>query len=175
VTILIGGLIWSGVITPLQNWYSQRAATLMQQTALVQRMEGLAALLPALRRQLAADRAGHAATNLTLAGETDAIASATLQERVQSIAKACGASLSSIETLPAEQAGTWRKIGLHVSLTVPWPSLIRLMQALDEATPRILVDDLRMHAIITATHPSSPPLQASFAVHAFRAGNGRSS
>lgn len=169
VTLLLCLIVWFDAVQPLLGWYGDRAETLQQQRAIAQRMESLAASLPLLRRQAQAGAGAQTAANATLKDTDDAVASATLQEDVQAMATAAGASLTSVETLPAESAGAWRRIGLRVNLTAPWPVLVRLLQSLDGATPRMLVDDLHVHSTVLVAHPSALPLQTSLIVFAFRA------
>jgi general secretion pathway protein M len=171
-TLLACFALWSGVAQPLAEWYNSRAETLLEQRALAERMDGLAASLPALRQMVAAGAGNREAAGATLTGASDSVASATLQERVQAMATAAGATLSSVETLPAESTGAWRRIGLRVSLTVSWPVLINLLRALDEATPRMLVDDLHVHGTVLVAHPVVLPLPTAFTVYAFRPGTG---
>ena len=83
--------------------------------------------------------------------------------------------MASAETLPATQmpttqAGAYRRIGLHVSLSAPWTVLARLLQSIERASPRMLVDDLQLHAARMVAAPPDPPLEAGFTVFAFRAG-----
>jgi general secretion pathway protein M len=170
ITVLVAALLWAGAVNPLLAWHAEQTETLRQQSVLAERMASTAALLPALRRQLEAGAAGNrASTAVMLAGATDAIAGANLQEQVQSMASAAGASLASIETLPAEQADAWRRVGLRVSVTAPWPVLIHLLESVNQATPPMLIDDLRVHASPATSRPAGLPLQTSFTIYAFRA------
>ncbi len=108
-----------------------------------------------------------------LTGATDAVAAATLQGRVQDMAGSAGATLSSTEALPARQQGAYRRIALRVSLNASLPVLVRLLQSLDESTPRMLVDDLQCHTspiVIAQAHQTSPALDASMTIIGFRAG-----
>lgn len=142
--------------------------TLAQRRMLADRMEELVQALPALRRR--ADTAvstGLAATSL-LQGSNDAVAGAALQGRVQDMAQRAGASLSSVETLPAAPAGAYRRIGLHVSLVATWPVLVGLLQSVEQARPRMLVDDLQLHGSHILLRSTALPLTASFTVYAFR-------
>src|SRR5690242_7145549 len=82
-TLLLLMMVWLGVAQPLLAWHADRAETLMQQRILADRMAGVAATLPAIRRQADAGTGGHIPTAATLAGASDAIAGATLQEQVQ--------------------------------------------------------------------------------------------
>jgi general secretion pathway protein M len=74
--------------------------------------------------------------------------------------------------VPEEPVGALRKIGVAVSLTTTWPALVALLGAIDTAQPRMITDDL----VVTASTPTDPrqdvPLEASFTVSAFRAGDG---
>jgi general secretion pathway protein M len=169
VTVLLLLIVWVGAVQPLLAWHADRAETLMQQRVLADRMANAAATLPALQRQAAAGTGGHVPAAAMLSGASDAIAGATLQEQVQAMATAAGATLTSAETLPAEQAGAWRRIGLRLTLTAPWPVLVRLLAAIDQATPQMLVDDLHVHSVLLVARPVALPLQTSFTVYAFRA------
>ena len=80
-----------------------------------------------------------------------------------------GATLATTEALPAVQSGAFRQIGLHVALIAPWPVLVRLLQQIELATPRMLVDDLQVHGARLAAAPPDRPLDAGFTVLAFRA------
>ena len=139
--------LWFGIVLPLAVWHATRAASLERQATLAGRMEALAASLPALRRRAATLAAGPAPQTL-LEGASDAVAGAALQEQVQAMAQEAGSPLTSVETLPAEPAGAYRRIGLRVSLSAPFPSLVHLLAAIADANPRMLVDDLQVLSLI---------------------------
>jgi general secretion pathway protein M len=167
--LLAAGTVWLCIIMPLLACYQAGAELLQQQTTLADRMEQTAATLAALRQQAALQAGTPAAAGATLPGTSDAVAGATLQEQVEAMATQAGATLASVETLPAEPAGAWRRIGLRVALAAPWAVLIRLLEALDLASPQMLADDLHVHATpIDVRQPLSVPVQASFTITAFR-------
>jgi general secretion pathway protein M len=169
VTAAVAVLLWAAILNPLLTWHAEQAETLRMRSVLAERMASTAALLPELRQQLETGAAGNRASVVAvLAGATDALAGANLQEQVQKMAALAGASLASIETLPAEQAGAWRRIGLRVSLTVSWQVLIQLLESVNRATPAMLIDDLRVHASTSTSRPAGLPLQTSFTVFGFR-------
>ena len=99
LTLLVLAVVWLGAAAPLQAWYADRAETLMQRQALLQRMQALAASLPALRSAASKATNGAASENMLLEGSSDAVAAADLQEMVQRMAGAAGASLAAVETL----------------------------------------------------------------------------
>lgn len=160
--------VWAGVAMPLVAWHAELTERLEQRRTLARRMAELAETLPALQAQAAARNVTGPAPSAVLAGDTDAIAGASLQQLVQQLATSAGTSLSSVEVLPAEAVGTYRRIGLHVALAAPWPALVQLLQSIAQATPPMLVDDLRLHG--APMHNAALPMTTSFTVLAFRGG-----
>ena len=147
ITVFVLVMVWFAAVDPLLSWYADQAEQLGQRRMLVRRMETVAQSVPDLREQAAGVSAqGPAATSL-LEGGTDAIAAASLQQLVQDMAGRTGASLSSTEALPATQAGAYRRIGLHVAVSATWSVLMRLLQAIHQASPQMLVDDLQLHGL----------------------------
>ncbi len=175
---LLGGVLLAGWLTlasPLLAWHAERAAVVADRTVLAQRLERLAATLPALRLAVqTADVSGNASS--LLPGVTDAIAGAALQGLVQEMALQAGATLTSTETLPVSTVGLYRRIGLRLSLNVSWPVLIPLLQAMAQARPRMIVDDLELQSSQMVIDLDQQLMTASFTVYAFRgASEGRAS
>jgi general secretion pathway protein M len=169
LTLLVLGTGWLGVVAPLQAWYADRAETLMQRQALLQRMQALAASLPALRAAAGKGSNGVAGGTMLLGGRSDAVAAADLQEMVQRMAGAAGASLAAVETLPAERSGAWHKVALRINLNAPWPALMSLLRSVAQSPTRIFVDDLHFHSPSTAGATlANAPIQASFVLYGFR-------
>ena len=108
-----------------------------------------------------------------LAGSTDAIAGATLQEQVQGMAAGVNAQLTSIETLPGQQNGAYRRIGVRVELSAQLPVVVELLKAVEEAQPGMLVDDVRLTATPVGPMNAQLPMDCAFTVYAFRLGTAR--
>lgn len=170
VLAVLLAVLWTGVMSPLLDLRAARQETLAERRALLGRMTALAASVPALRHAAAAAHTTGPAPQALIAGASDAIASATLQERVQAMAGATDASLASVEALPGEQAGALRRIGLRVSLSTTWPVLIRLLGAIEAAAPRMLIDDLQVEGSVIPVRTGEQRMEARFNVYAFRAG-----
>jgi general secretion pathway protein M len=169
------GLIWLGAVAPIWSWYADRQALLEQQQAVLARMQGLAAALPALRAASENRRGvGPDAESGMLPGTTDAVAAAALQEAVQKMATAAGASLTAVETLrSATEAEHWRKVSLRISLNAPWPVLMGLMRAIELSPSRIFIADVHCHSPAVVARPTSLPIQASMVLYGFRQVDGR--
>ncbi len=168
LTLAVVASVWAAVVAPLIAWQADQRERLEQRRALAGRMAALATTLPALQAQAATRNATGPAPSAVLAGDTDAVAGAALQQLVQQIANVAGTSPSSVEVLPAEIVGGYRRIGLRVALSAQWPVLVQLLRSIEQATPPMLVDDLRVHG--SSLQNSALPMDASFTVLAFRAG-----
>jgi general secretion pathway protein M len=169
LTVLALLLVWFGIVSPVLAWYAARAEQLDQRLTLARRMTALAATLPQLEHQAAALPSARANPDALLAGETDAVAAAALQERMQEMANQAGASLSSVEILPAAQLGQFRRIGLRVALQADMTNVVRLLQRVEAAKPRMLVDELDLQRHLLLLRPNTPDLDAKFVIYAFRA------
>lgn len=168
LTASVLGLVWLAVVQPLVGLYQDRADGLAQRRILLGHMAARAAKVPRLRAQSAVQGPAAPAAALLLGGVSDAIAGAALQERIQAIAGRAGLTLASTETLPAVAAGSYRRIGLRVAFSAPWPALVRLLQSVEEASPRMLTDELQLRGPRVLGGPGEPVLEASLTVLAFR-------
>jgi general secretion pathway protein M len=168
--VLAAIVVWLGVAAPLMDLYDAQAARLAQRLALADRMAALAAEVPDLKTRAAAVPANNGTA--TFEGATDALAGATLQSQLQSLAATAGATLSSMETLTAEQSGPYRRIGVKLSISAPLPVLVQLLAQIDQARPPMLVDDLQIHGSpIVLPGIAASALDVGFTVYGFRSGS----
>jgi Tfp pilus assembly protein PilO len=160
-------VLWLAIALPLINLYAARAQEISDRAALLRRQLALVAELPAFEQ--AAQRAGGAAPvgDTFLAGPTDAIAGATLEQSVQAMASRGGAALASAETLAPKAEGHYQRIQLRVTVTGDWSEIIALLQAVTTSRPVMLVDDLQVAGVQTV-QAGAPPINAVFTVIAFR-------
>ena len=165
LTLLAALVLWRGAVAPLADWYAARTEALAARMALAAHMQAIAARLPELRR-IAASIAAPAPA--LLEGNSDALAAARLQELVGGLASEAGATPTSLETLPSEQRGSFRRVGIRITLAAPWPHLVSLMAAIEQAHPRMLLDDLELRGVPARSRNEAEPVSASFAVYAFR-------
>lgn len=170
LAVLVVLILWIGVAAPVIDWYGARAARLQALRERAAREAALIETLPQLKQ--AAEAASKTPTQAVLTGSTDAIAGAALQEQVQAMAGSASAQLTSIETLAAEQAGNYRRIGVRVDLSAQLPVIVQLLRAIEEAEPRMLVDDIRLTGTPLPGAASALPLECVFTVYAFRVGTG---
>ena len=83
-----------------------------------------------------------ARSGIYLAGETDALAAAALQEDVSAKIERSGGTIRSIQTLPVKTDGDFKKVGIRVQLTAKLGSLARILHALEAGKPYVFIDNL---------------------------------
>jgi general secretion pathway protein M len=170
LTFVMLTALWMGMITPLLTWYADRAETLEHRRTVLRHMTQLAETLPALQREQEAQAGERALQISVLDGPTDALAGAQLQDLVEGLAKEAGASLTSVETLPAEQRGAYWRIALRIALVAPWERLVSLLAAIEQATPRMLVDQVQLRGMPARRPEGDTAIEASLTISGFRAG-----
>lgn len=168
IAALVLGTVWVGVGAPLIDAHAEWTETIARKRQIAQRLAERAAELPALRRAVA-ERAPTGGAGLVAAG-SDALAGAALQASLQDLATGARVRLASVEVLPTEAEGSYRRIGLRIAATAPWPDLIRLLQAIERAEPAMVVDALALRAppAQLATGDTVLPIEATFTLRAFR-------
>ncbi|HJU16486.1 MAG TPA: type II secretion system protein GspM [Stellaceae bacterium] len=160
------------VAAPLVGLFAQRQSMIAARHMLLPRLQAAAAELPALRTRVARLRAEERARKLTLAGATDAIASANLESRIEALAASVGATIGSTESLPAEPRGPYRRIGLRLVLTGRYETLVNLLAKLESAEPPLIVDNLQLHGPLARPGmEGSAALDAGLDVYGFRSGD----
>lgn len=169
IAVAIPVALWLGVGAPLMQWHAERAAGLAERRELAHHMEDLLAGIPDLQRR-ASQEASVVGADSLLAGDSDAIAAAALQEKVQAIAAQTGATISSAEILPAQDVGGYRRIGLRIAVYARvWSGLVRLLQGMEQATPKMLIGELELRAMPTRAPDVDTPISATLTVLAYRA------
>ena len=169
ISAIVLAAAWLAAGQPLLDAYADRADELDRRAALAARMADVAASLPELQREAQAQSTDLTPAGATLEGASDALAGAGLQGLVETMSNGAGGHLTSTEALPAEQVGAYRRVALRVTVDATWPVLVKLLQAIERATPRMFIDDLQIHAQPAADKLREPPLDISFTVLAFRA------
>lgn len=173
VAALLLGLLWFALACPLSAWYAGRAREIAQREVVAGDLARQGARVPELLARAQAldartfDPEGPGGAAL-LTGATDAIAGAALQMALQHLAGNVGVHPTSIEALVAQKAGRYRRIGVGVTLTITWPVLIRLLGAIDLATPRMLVGDLEVRASPFRIENIEQPFGVRLTIFAFR-------
>jgi hypothetical protein len=170
LTLALPAAIWLGAVAPIMQWHDDRAEALVQREALAQRMHTLVSNLPTLRQQATAISTIGAGEPALLDGESDPVASAFLQERLQAMFMQAGVQLDSVETSPGEDVGVYRRIRLHVAFNATWPVLMGLLKDIQLAAPALLVDELNVQPALHRISTAPGTFDVSCMIFAFRSG-----
>jgi hypothetical protein len=169
LTILVLAVFWLGVVMPVIDWHGERADALVQKAALVQRMEALVATRASLQEQAKAVAAGGAGETALLEGDSESVAGATLQELLQAMFMQAGVQLNSVETLPGDETGAYRRIRLRVSFNASWPVLMSLLKEFEVARPALLIDELSVQPALHRISTAPGTFDVTCAIFGFRA------
>lgn len=168
LVLLLITAIWRVLAAPLVDLYGMRRDDLDRRTMRADHLQSLAEALPRLKSRAGTD--GRAPV-LTLEGATDSIAAAALQTALQDMIRNAGVTLGSVEIVPAETVQSLKRVGLKVTLTGTTTMVVRLLAAIEQAQPPMLIDDLQIHGQVIAQPGAATgqdKLDASFTVFAFR-------
>ena len=169
-------MLWLGAVSPAIDYYQDRAERLRQRQTLSLRMRALVETLPALKREAEeAAKPGDAdAPTALLTGNTDALAAAILQQRIDELAKTAGARIGSEEILPARKDGDVRAIGVRLTLTAPFKSMVGLLLALARSETPMVSDDIQIRGPVGQDRNLDPDIQidASLTVTSWRSAKG---
>ena len=164
--------VYVAVAMPLLNIYVDRRAQVARERLLIEKLNTVAAELPPLQARLARLRTAVANHKATLEGDTDAIASAALQGRLEQYAAAVGVTIGSSEILPTQAEGEYHRIGLRLLVNGPYRGLLQLVARIETARPPLAIDNLQIRGMQSAVRRSAAVgLDASLEVYGFRGTN----
>jgi Tfp pilus assembly protein PilO len=156
------------IALPMENLYAAQAERAEMQRSLLLKLNAVANELPQLRSQVSELRAGVDSRRLTLGGASDAIAAAALQGHIEELATGAGVTIGSTEGLPTEAEGAYRRLGLRVVLSGSDAALMKLLAALEAATPPVVIDNLQIHGMQRRIGMPQAALDATLDVFGFR-------
>lgn len=135
-------LVYVALVEPVAAWFATRSDDLAQSTALLSRYER------ALAAPQQADAGAPPPAGLFIAGATDAVRSASLQDTVKRIAAAGGVRILSVSALPAarERPGV---VALRVDMTGPLKSVSQVLARLEAGPPALALARTVMRASAT--------------------------
>lgn len=162
-------LVYVALVMPLIDLYRGGEATLADRQLLLPKLDRLAAEVPGLRTRLATLQTAGAGKEVTLDGASDALASANLQSRLEQLAGTNGVTIASTEAIAAEERGPYRRIGLRVAVNGNYAAIVKLLAAVQEAAPPLILANLQIHGLFRAVAVrTNYPLETRFEVFGLR-------
>ncbi len=142
ILLVILWLVFVLAVNPIVSAYRTTGDELDRTVEQLARYQNVSKAYPKLKQQMDVLSRRHAASGVYLAGTTDALAAAELQEDVGQTIEANGGALRSIQILPTSADGEFRKVTVRVQLTANLPSLARILYSLEAAKPFVFIDNL---------------------------------
>ena len=132
-------LLHALVVRPLSGSWQDTVSGIEDARALAAGYARTAAARPQYEQQVAELRTEHPDPEWFLAGDTDALAAATLQDRIGSLVQSAGAELRSIQTVSTVEEDGMRRVGITVELAAKTASLLRLAYAIEAGMPYLFI------------------------------------
>jgi general secretion pathway protein M len=155
-------------LTALHAGMKDELADLAMQRARLRKIE---ADLPRLQATVDSMKRRATESSLVLTETSDAVAAAALQSRLQAIASAEGAEMSSVESLSPKVQEGFRRVGVRAVVTCDLTALAAILRTLSAARPPLFVEnlDIRNNGLTGRQAAAvAPPLNVSFDVYGFR-------
>ncbi len=146
VTLSAGVLvaIHTFLLAPLLAGYGEIDLAISQAGEQFGRYQRIAASHDALQARLDKLTARQSEIGIYLGGSTDALAGAELQELVNKMVETGGGRLRSVQILPVETDGEFRRVGVRVQMTATVVQLTRVLYAIEAGRTFLFVDDLQV-------------------------------
>lgn len=161
-------LVHTVIVRPLAGSWRSTVTAIEDARLLAAGYARTAAARPQYEEQVAALRAEQPDPEWFLDGDTDALAAATLQDRIGSLVQSAGAELRSIQAATAADEDGMRRVGVTVELAAKTASLLRLSYAIEAGTPYLFITTAETVADPTQGGIEDPTLIVRLEVSGYR-------
>lgn len=142
ILFVLLGSVYLFVVGPLLDAYRSTDEAIELTGDQLARYENISKNYPALKAQLDRLTRRQAASGVYLAGDTDALAAAALQEDVSATIERNGGKLRSIQILPVTNDGDFKRVSVRVQLTATLAAFAQILYTLEAGKPVTFVDNL---------------------------------
>lgn len=129
-------------VLPTLQAYDDTEIALARAKEQVIGFERVARSRPAYEARLEELTVRESASQFYLRGGTDALAAARLQDQVSGVIERHGGTVRSIQSLPGEDDGEFRRVSVRVQFTGTTESLFQAVYSLETARPFVFIDNL---------------------------------
>lgn len=165
-------LSWLGLAVPLLAAHAESEREIAELTAKTDRLAALAATREDLTRQKEALAARRQHGGLLLAGASEALAAAALQNTIKTAVARAGGELRSTQPLTTSEEKGFRRISVRALLSTDGEGLRILLHAIDSARPLLVVETLEVRGRAVSRQggePEEPQLDIRIDVTGFAA------
>ena len=140
VTAILAG--YTLLVEPMVIGYTETHRQIDEMRDQLAHLERAAAAQPALARQLKDFQEQQQSRGYFLSGTTDALAAASLQDRVHDLVTVSGGTLKSVEPMPGIEEQGLTRVTLRVQMAATNATLFDVLYALESGNPILFVDNL---------------------------------
>ena len=144
ILVAIVAAIYYAVAQPLIGTYAANRTAIAQRREILLRYQHAAQELPARQQALAALKQQQAKTDGYLEGSSDTLIAAQIQNRVKALANSAKTELRSSQVLPAEPAGTVKRIAIRDQLSATTAGLLGIFHDLEAQSPSLFLDNVTL-------------------------------
>ena len=134
--------VYTYLIEPMAIGYTETSRRIEEMRDQLSRLERAAATWPVLAKQLDDFQAQQRSRGYFLSGTTDALAAASLQDRVHDLVMVSGGTLESVEPMPGIEEQGLMRVTLRVQMAGANGALFDVLYALESGNPILFVDNL---------------------------------
>jgi general secretion pathway protein M len=142
-------------LTPLLDIFTDRDEQITKRSALLGRLEGVAAHETAVR-EMVRKAAAEFDRGEFLAGVNDGAVGAELQTRLKAIAEAGGTRLQSVQSMPVTQNRAVKYVGARIELIGTLAAIQRTIHALESGKPYLFVTAATLKSSSPVARPDQP-------------------
>ena len=135
-------VVYALLIGPLVAAYSGVNGAIAQSAELLGRYQRVIAQHSSLKVMLDRVNEAHTESGFYVAGDTDPLAAAQLQEIVNSRVESNGAQVRSVQILPAREDGDFRRVGVRIQMTASIGAIARILYAFEAGDTYLFVNNL---------------------------------
>jgi len=136
--------VYLHVVEPTIAAYAEVEDRLLESRKLIQHFDRLAVREPVYASRLAAVENQDRAQGYYLAGDTDALAAAGLQDRLTQLIDANSGELRSMQSMPGTDEAGFRRIAVRVSVAATTEVLVRTLRDIETGLPVLFIDNLEI-------------------------------
>ena len=152
------------LVMPLLDAYAEVDAGIIDAQDQILRMNSVAMDRAAIEQEMALLNDFPITVPYYLPGETDSLAAAALQARIQQLATNFSIQVRSIQVLPVETGNGFNRIGIRAEVLGSTDGLVRLIYDLETAAPYLFVDALDAQGPAEARNGSRPQAEPQLAM-----------
>ncbi|MDB5394598.1 MAG: ral secretion pathway protein [Rhodospirillales bacterium] len=161
------------LIGPLLADYDETRLAVADARDRLAQLDRLRGVEAELEQQMAKLRQRQSSTSLYLTKGSDALAAVEIQDRVKSFVEQNGGAVRSVQAMPGQGDGGFRRVTVRLQMTVTTTLLYRMLYRLEAEAPALFVDNIAIQSTSSREgdgKAADPPLTVSFDVFGYLPG-----